>query len=255
MALMIQSADSSIEPWAVFLILAGICFVIGILRAMGSSEANATSKQLAKGDMALSRQPADLQIWNESSIAQHLSELRGQSPAVVSHYIGEVKKRWVLNQNDKTAAMRARFLKSKVEELKLFREGQQIMVDLEALALEREKRLKTLQLENAQLDETIRTRGQREKLAALKEQKQLELEIARIELEITGLRNPPQAEVRPTPEQQRAQRHAASDARLQRLKQLKQEALKTPDEDERIQKVNAIDDEIQREMEEWRKSL
>src|SRR5437879_1316032 len=65
---------------------------------------------------------------------------------------------------------------------------QQIMLDLEALALEREKRLKTLRLENAQLDGTIRTRSERDRLIALKEREQLGLEIAQLDKQITELR-------------------------------------------------------------------
>jgi hypothetical protein len=58
-----------------------------------------------------------------------------------------------------------------------------------------------------------------------------------------------------TADQQREKRHANSEARLQKLKALKQEALKLDDSDERMQKVNAVDDEIQQEMDQWRKTL
>ena len=58
-----------------------------------------------------------------------------------------------------------------------------------------------------------------------------------------------------SPEQERTNRHAHGEARLTKLKEEKQKALKIDDEQERLLKVNAIDDEIQREMIEWSKTL
>jgi vacuolar-type H+-ATPase subunit I/STV1 len=233
-----------IEPWVVFLIFGVVCLLIGIGRSMHASNARSVSPshQQEQGEFSVARRTEDLQIWDEDSVARHLAELRGQSPAVVAHYLDSVKTRWVLNQNDKTAAMRARFLKTKVEELNLFKQGQQIMVDLEALALEREKRLKTLQLENAQLDETIRTRSEREKLVALKEQRQLELDIARIEAEISALKNPP-PEARPSPEQQRRLKRVEIEDKLAELDRLEAAACtKARDEEERLRLQNMYAD-------------
>jgi hypothetical protein len=261
----LQQSSAGFPAWLLFLVLAILCLLIGLFR-LGASQKSASTTNTAvsrvqvasieRGGSALSRQTNDLRVWDETAISRHLDDLRGQSPAVVSHYVESLKTRWVLNQNDKTAAARARFLKTKVEELKLFKEGQQIMVDLEALALEREKRLKTLQLENAQLDDIMRTRSEREQLAALKERKQLELEIAKLDKEIRELNSPTKAaEPELSGEEKRAKERQACEQRLANYKAEKQKALQIDDADERVLRVNAIDDAIQREMERWAKLL
>ena len=204
----------------------------------------------------MAKQSTDLQAFDEHAITKQLESMRGQSPAVISHYIDSVKHRIVLNQNDKTAIAQVKFLQTKVQELKLFKEGREIVIDLEAMVLEREKRLKTLQLENAQLDQKMQNVSQRDHLAALKERRQMELEIAQIEKQIAELNKSPAAtEEKPSPEKQRASDKAACEGRIQTLKQEKQKALKLDDEQERILKVNAIDDALQREMERWAKLL
>jgi hypothetical protein len=240
-----------LELWIVFLFLAAICFVVGI-NVSRFAPKNRDVPPVKGGSVTSNRD--DFQL-DRASVVEQLEGLRHQPASVVSHTVEQVLQRWVINQDDKTAASRARFVKNKIEELKLMREGQQIIVDLEALALEREKRLKTLQLENAQLDDNISRRGERERLLALKEQKQLEFEIAEIEDRIVKLKNPPKAAPKLSPGKERAKRHAASEARLTKLKEKKQRALKIEDESERFLKVNAIDDEIQREMVEWSKTL
>jgi hypothetical protein len=131
--------------------------------------------------------------WNEAFLTRQLSSLSGKPLAVVTYTIDQMLGRWVTGQDHKTAPVRMNFIKTKSEELKLVKEGRTLMVDLEALALEREKRLKTLQLENARLDDTLRTQGEQERLIALKERKQVELEIAQIEKQIADLNREPDA--------------------------------------------------------------
>jgi len=254
------------DLWVIFLILAVLCAAIGIAVSANKpqpgtagSDANIAlvpiqPTEMQKGPSMPSESALPVQ-WDEIAITRQLDNLRGQPPAVVSHYVESVKERWVLNQNDKTAAVRARFLKTKIEELKLFKEGQQIAIDLEALALEREKRLKTLQLENAQLDATMRARGEREQMQALRERKQLELEIAKLDKEIRDLNAPAKIEAELTPEQKRQKEREASEAHMADLKAQKQEALKIPDEDERRLRVNAIDAALEREYERWARLL
>lgn len=271
-AILQQSSPSAVPAWIMFLILALVCLLIGLMRlAAPSSKSGVASTsslsgvtamapiETSEGDFALTRSPNDtLKVWDEAAVTRQLDGLRGQSPAVLTHYVDSVKSRWVTNQNDKTAAVRAKFLKTKLEELKLFKEGQQIMVDLEALVLEREKRLKTLQLENAQLDATMRTRSEHEQLEARKKSKQLELEIARIEKEIRDLNTPPMSEAKPTPEQERAQRKAACEARIANLRKEQQEAVQAIPADlpEQRRKVsNMYADAIEREMDNLRKVL
>jgi hypothetical protein len=193
--------------------------------------------------------------WDEGAITRQLSQLRAERPGLIPHFIESITERFVVRQDDQTAQARIRFLTSQIQQLKLAKEFQQTVDDLQLLTLEKAKRIKSIELETEELDIKKRVLSQKERLEALREQKKMELEIAQLEQQIEELKNPAQPEARPTPEQLRARRHAASEERLQLLKGLKREALKISDEDERIQKVNAIDDEVEREMEEWRKSL
>jgi hypothetical protein len=265
--------------WIVFAFLSIVCFALGVWSLKKKAPASRTlsvppsatgfgtwtapqpvSPPLGynvpqRGD-ELSNPLRDLEVWDERSIAQHLSQLRGQSPTVVAHYIESIKTRFLLNQNDKTAVVRSKFLKTQIEELKLFREGEQVVTDLKALGLEREKRLKTLQLENAQLDDTMRTRSERERLIALKERKQIELEIAQIGKQMADLNTPPpKPEPELTAEQRRSLEKQNCEGRIAELKAQKQVALKIDDEDERMRKVNAIDSALEREYERWAKLI
>ena len=95
----------------------------------------------------------------------------------------------------------------------------------------------------------------KDNLATLKERKKVELEIAQLDQQIEAIKSPPKPEPKLSPMEERAKRHAESEARLDKLKEAKRTALKIEDEHERIVKVNAIDDEIQREMIEWSKTL
>jgi hypothetical protein len=58
-----------------------------------------------------------------------------------------------------------------------------------------------------------------------------------------------------TPEQKRAQDKKNCEARIAELKAQKQQALKIDEEDERLRRVNAIDNAIEREYERWSKLL
>src|SRR5258708_4243153 len=124
--------------WEIFLILSATCLLIGLItpkrkRSAGnSSVALATRPQVVNFSEAGSPMPNApiMAQWNETDIARHFDDLRGQPPAVISHYIESIKRRIVVNQNDKTAVAQVRFLQTKVQELKLFKEGQQIMLDL-----------------------------------------------------------------------------------------------------------------------------
>jgi hypothetical protein len=263
--------------WIVFALLSIVCFALGVwsLKKAPAGRSPSVPRSTTgsgtwpdprplspplgynvpqRGDQ-LSNPSGDLELWDERSIAQHLNQLRGQSPTVVAHYIESIKTRFVLNQNDKTAVARSKFLKTQIDELKLFREGEQVVTDLKALGLEREKRLKTLQLENAQLDDTMRTRSERERLIALKERKQIELEIAQIEKQMEEMKNPRKSEPELTAEQRRNQEKQNCEARMTELKAQKQVALKVDDEDERMRKVNAIDAALEHEYERWAKLL
>jgi hypothetical protein len=193
--------------------------------------------------------------WNEAAITRQLHQLRDQKPSMIPHYVESVKERFIVRQDDRTAQVRLRFMQHQIEQLKLAKEYQQLKVDLEILAYEREKRVKVLQLETAQIDSDRENLGELGQLRALKERKKIELELAQLDQQIEGIKNTSKTELRLSPEQERTKRHAQSESRLNKLKEEKQKAIKIDDEQERILKVNAIDDEIQREMVEWSKTL
>ncbi len=201
------------------------------------------------------QQSNDLQAWNESAITAQLIQLRDRTPSMIPHYVASIKERFIVKQDDRTAQARLKFMHSQIDQLKLAKEFQQVKDDLEILSYEREKRIKTLQLETEELDGKRESSSELTKLNTLRERKKMELEIAQLDQQIAGLKNPPLPEAKPNPEQQRANDRAACEARIQNLKAEKQNALKLDDETERILKVNAIDDALQREMERWAKLL
>ncbi|HEY4491142.1 MAG TPA: hypothetical protein VI958_04035 [Acidobacteriota bacterium] len=123
------------------------------------------------------------------------------------------------------------------------------------LRLEYSKREKTLQLETEELDHKKRSQGQLAKLTTTKERKKIELEIAQLDQQIANVKSPPKAEPRLTAEEQRTKDREACEANLRKLREEKQKAIKIQDEDERVQRVNAIDDTIHRETERWSKLL
>jgi hypothetical protein len=193
--------------------------------------------------------------WDELAITRQLQQLRDQRPALIPHFVESVKERWILRQDDQTAEVRLRFLKTQIDQLKLVKEFQQTAHDIELLLLEKTKRMKSLQLETEELEMKRRGLSQKERLESLRDQKKMELEIAKLEKEISDFKTSAQPERRLTPEQQRANDKAACEARIQALKEEKQKALQIEDAAERVMRVNALDDAIQREYERWSKLL
>ena len=196
--------------------------------------------------------PAD---WDEASITRQLGQLRDQKPAVVAHFIDSVKERWILRQDDRTAAIRLTFLKTQVEQLKLAKEFQQVRDDIDLLLLEKAKRIKTLELEMEEIDSKKRSRSQLDELSAMKERKKIELEIAQLDQQILSVKTSAKNSPDLSPEEKRAQDKKACEDRIAALKTEKQNALKIDDEAERVLRVNAIDDAIQREYERWAKLI
>jgi len=193
--------------------------------------------------------------WDELAITRQLQQLREQRPSLIPHYIDSVKERWIVRQDDRTAQKRLQFLKTQIEQLKLAKEFQQTVDDLQLLSLEKTKRIKTIELETEEIDVKKRVLNQKEKLEALREQRKLELEIAQLDEQIQGIKTSSKPEAKLTPEEQRAKDRQACEARMADLKAQKQGALKLQDEDERMLRVNAIDAALEREYERWAKLL
>jgi hypothetical protein len=244
--------------WIVFALLAVICLVIAVV--VSPEDESEKSKEVAvlPPNQTEVMMPADLPAltdWNEVSITRQLQQLRGQKPSLVVHFVDSMKERFIVRQDDRTAQVRLQFLRNQIEQLKLNKDFQQLLDDLELLSLEREKRVKTLELENQELDVKKRSLNQKEKLESLREQRKMELEIAQLEQQIQAVKISQVAEPKLSAEERRDKEKEACEARIQSLKQEKQKALKIEDEAERVQRVNAIDDAIQREMERWAKLL
>ncbi len=195
--------------------------------------------------------------WDDLEITQVLQR-HSDNPAVLSHAISSIKTRMILGQNLKTAQQRLKLLASVVEVFKLNKEMQGLLHDLHLE--EKEFEIKQIETQTRKEDAQAKLqyevqlrelRRQRDELVLKKEISQLQQEIKNVET----VPPPMPTEVKLTPEQQRANDKAACEARIQSLKAEKQNALKLDDEQERILKVNAIDDALQREMERWAKLL
>jgi hypothetical protein len=159
-----------------------------------------------------------------------------------------------MGQDLKTAQRRLKLIASVIEVFKLNREMQGILQDIHLAEKEFEIRQveADTRLEDAQGRQ--KSEGVLRQLRAQRDELQLQKEITQIKAETGAI----QQSVKPqgqqlTAEQQRANDKAACEARIQALKDEKQKALNLDDAAERIMRVNALDDAIQREYERWSK--
>jgi hypothetical protein len=191
--------------------------------------------------------------WDDGEITKLLLRHQDQ-PAVLSHAVSSVRSRLIMGQDLKTAQRRLKLIASVIEVFKLNREMQGILQDIHLAEKEFEIRQVEADIRLEDARDRQRSESRLRQLRAQRDELQIQKDIAQLTSDTETIR-PPQRQAQLTPEQQRQKRHATSEDRIQKLKGLKQEALKLDDPDERLQKVNAIDDEIQAEMDEWRKSL
>src|SRR5690242_8348837 len=114
------------ELWALFLVLGISCLLVGIVVFLNT--ATVKSEQLSQfiqpcDDPQTSEEVAMLPNvvlpaqWDEPAITRQLQQLRDQRPAVIPHFVQSVKERWILRQDDRTAEVRLRFLKTQIEQL------------------------------------------------------------------------------------------------------------------------------------------
>jgi hypothetical protein len=190
--------------------------------------------------------------WNDAEIARLLQRHHDQ-PAVLAHAVSSIKSRMILNQDLKTAQQRLKLMASVIEVFKLNRELQGILQDVHLA----EKDFEIRQVEADLRLEDVQARQKSERmLRNLREQRedlQLKKEIAQIGQEIETIKSPAGTKPQLTPEQQRANDKAACEGRIQALKEEKQKALNIDEAAERVMRVNALDDAIQREYERWSK--
>jgi hypothetical protein len=192
--------------------------------------------------------------WDDGEITRFLQRYHDQ-PAVLSHVVSSIKTRMVLNQDLKTAQQRLKLIASVIEVFKLNKELQGIVYDIHLA--EKDFEIHKIEREMGKEDAEARLKSERQlrELRKQRDELQLKKEITQLQQDIKTADTATTTESKPSPEQQRAKDKAACEARIQTLKQEKQNALKLEDADERVQKVNAIDDALQREMERWAKLL
>jgi hypothetical protein len=192
--------------------------------------------------------------WDDRDISRILQRYQDQ-PAVLSHMISSVRTRFILNQDLKTAQHRTKLLASVIEMFKLNRELQGVLHDLQLA--EKDFAIRQVEADMRLEDAQARLKSERRlrDLRAQRDELQLNKEITQISQDIETVKSPQGGKAQRSPEEQRATEKTACEARIAALKLEKQNALKIDDEAERVLRVNAIDDAIQREYERWAKLL
>lgn len=192
--------------------------------------------------------------WNDGDVTRLLQRYQDQ-PAVLSHAVSSIRSRLIMGQDLKTTQRRLKLLASVIEVFKANKELQAILQDIrlaetefEIRQIETQTRLEDAQARQKSEDCLRQLRTQRDEL-------QLQREIADLGGQIEKIKTPAKSEPKLSPEEQRASDKAACEAKIASLKQEKQNSLKITDEGERVLRVNAIDDAIQREMERWARLL
>lgn len=195
-------------------------------------------------------------LWDEQEIGEQMRTLPGRSPAMMAYYLNCLKDRFLLHQDRRTAAVRARFLTQKLEELKLTRELQGVINDLAVLSVEREVRVRRLELEKLELVSKIQNQTQLGALRLQRDRLQLQYEIATLRRQIREQKRlPAAAENKLTPAQQRVLKKAEIEEQIQRLRAEEAQALQKATselERRRIQNMYAAKrDQLMEQMEKY----
>lgn len=230
--------------WQLFVTLAVVCFAIGLAIRLAGTDDQGVSMNLQGGTLkdanslggTMSGNPLP-ENWNEARITTDLRQLRDDRPSLIPHYVSSVLERFVTKQDDRTAQVRIQFVRSQFEQLKLAKDFQQTMNDLEILSYEKAKRIKTLQLETEELDSKLESRGELDRLASLKKRKEMELEIAKLDQQIADVKNPPKTVPMKTAQQDRAEKRVFWEAEIARLIQAQRMAMEAIPEDEQDSRI------------------
>ena len=190
--------------------------------------------------------------WSETAITGDLRKLSGNVSAL-GYYVEKIRERFIIRQDVKTLNDRAQWLEGKLRELKLAQDIQGAAFNLAIQRKEHELRAKQLALQHMQADADLADSFDLAPLRKENSRLTLEVEAATLRKSIRDVA-PPEPSARDTkasPEQQRATDKAVCEARIEVLKQERQKALLIKDDQERLLKINAIDDSLQRELERW----
>ena len=189
--------------------------------------------------------------WDERAITNQV-HLYSKEPAILSHYVLAIKERFIIGQNDRTIQKRTMFLKSVFEQANIIKDLKGVGHEMAKMDAQHEVEMLELELRRLDLTAQHTHHGTISNLKQDDEELEVQLRIAQKRRQIEELRNP-QSQAKLNPDQQRANDKTACEGRIQALKDEKQKALKIDDAAERVMRVNALDDAIQREYERWSK--
>lgn len=228
-----------------FLILAMICGLVGFRQ----------SKNNNTKTMPFVAPFRPRETWDDNEILGDLVAVSGK-PELLTHYVLNLKRRFLVSTEDRTARVRTGLLRTHIEQLELGKQYQNLINDLKALEREQENRLLRLELENREL---LCKRDQAEtleKLRARKDRLSIELESAELRAKKRGIKNPPSPGPSFSPEQQRRLKRIDIEEKLRELDRLEQAGVKAArDEDERRRLKNIYADKREELFEQLSKYL
>ena len=213
-------------------------------------------KQLAaKGELVVSRKgkPATTSEgdvlapprWDEHLIATQFRNLQHR-PAMLAVFMNSVKDRFILNQDERTAAVRIAYLKTKLEELKVSKELQREIDDLEFRETDLDIRRMEQELKKGDIEHRLKTQAALREAEHKRDLLRVKLETGQLGKQIRDLKPQPAAQP-PT----RAARIQDLRERIQRAKEERAYARETAsDPDEVKRRENLCDDKIARLEEE-----
>ncbi len=193
-------------------------------------------------------------VWDEGQITRQLNVIQTQ-PNLLTLYVDQLRSRFILGAEHRTAQVRTKFLRSFIERLELTKQYETLIQDLKAMELEQDNRLLRLKLEQQELRARQQQASALDGLQLQKERLAIEVELATLQAKKTAIQNPERPDNRLTPEQRRAAEKREVEAHIADLKTQKAEALKVADEDERTRQLNAIEAALERAYERWSKLL
>ena len=233
------------ELWSVFLILAVVCATIGILRSKGSSARASDADKVPGAPEGLPL----VRVWSEADISREIAALR-EKPTLLARYVSHLKERFIINTDAGTARVRTEFLRTRIEQLDVSKQYQNLVNDLRAMEAEQQNRLLKLELERRDLEAKTRQADALEKLRLEKERLSLEVEIGQMRAQKRAIQNPP-PEASLNPEQQRRLKRMEIEDRMEQLDRDEASAVKKARNDEdraRIQNMYADKREELREQ-------
>jgi len=170
--------------------------------------------------------------WDEKAIGIEFRNLRNH-PGILKVFTQSVVDRYVIGQDDKTAQSRIRYLKTKLEEMKLAKEIQSSIDDLEFRETDLEVRRLKLDIEKADLEHKRNMQEERRSAEHKRDLLKFRAESAGFEKQIRETEPPPARSAPAVSREQEIREH------IQRLREKRAYTRETiEDEDERRRAEN-----------------